>query len=132
MRHYLLYILEFKVHTCVPVVIRNSLRAAPTRRYAKSYPPPQPPSAACSLHAYSYLQQSGRSIKTMNAKNTKKSPIHENANITCDFGDIRHSRSRLPHGHTVSSIIVRCISVFFNCTFSGIHEYSFAQRFFRI
>ena len=42
----------------------------------------------------------------------KKSPIHENAaaNITCDFGDgdISRFRSRLPHGHTVSSIIVRC------------------------
>ena len=59
-------------------------------------------------------------IKTMNAKNTKKSPIHENgdANITCDFGDgdISRSRSRLPHTHTdshiASSIIVRlcCIS----------------------
>ena len=34
--------------------------------------PPQPPSVACSLHAYSYNQQSARSIKTMNAKNTKK------------------------------------------------------------
>ena len=53
----------------------------------------------------------------MNAKNTKKSPIHENAdaNITCDFGDgdISSCRSRLPHAHThththiVSSIIVR-------------------------
>ena len=47
----------------------------------------------------------------MNAKNTKNSPIHENAdeNITCDFGDgdISRFRSRLPHGHTVSSIIVR-------------------------
>ena len=51
----------------------------------------------------------------MNAKNTKKSLIHENAdaNITCDFGDgdISRSRSRLPHtrthGHTISSIIVR-------------------------
>ena len=47
----------------------------------------------------------------MNAKNTKKSPIHENAdaNITCDFGDISHSRSRLIHTHTriASSIIVR-------------------------
>ena len=31
----------------------------------------------------------GRSVKTMNAKNVKKSPIHENAgaNITCDFCD---------------------------------------------
>ena len=50
----------------------------------------------------------------MNAKNTKKSQIHENAdaNITCDFGDgdISRFRSRLPHtrpdGHIVSSIIV--------------------------
>ena len=43
-----------------------------------------------------YIQQSGRSVKTMNAKNTKKSPIHENAdaNITCDFGDGDISRSR--------------------------------------
>ena len=44
----------------------------------------------------------------------KKSLIHENAdaNITCDFGDgdISRSRSRLPHGHIVTSIIVRCIS----------------------
>ena len=58
----------------------------------------------CSSHAYSYIQQSGRSVKTMNAKNTKQSPIHENveANITCDFGDgdISRSRSRLPHTHT--------------------------------
>ena len=46
----------------------------------------------------------------MNAKNTKKSPIHENANITCDFGDgdISRSRSRLPHtrpdGQTATSL----------------------------
>ena len=69
------------------------------------------------LHAYSSIQQSGRS-KTMNAKNTKKSLIHENAdaNITCDFGDgdISRFRSRLPHtrthDHIVSSIIVRLLS----------------------
>ena len=40
----------------------------------------------------------------MNAKSTKKSSIHENAdaNITCDFddGDISRSRSRLPHTRT--------------------------------
>ena len=43
--------------------------------------------AACSLHAYSYIQQSGRSVKSTNAKIRNKSPIHENAdaNITCDF-----------------------------------------------
>ena len=31
----------------------------------------------------------GSKLKTMKAKNTKKSSIHENAdaNITCDFGD---------------------------------------------
>ena len=60
-------------------------------------------------HVYSYIQQSGRSVKTMNAKNMKKkSPIHENAdaNITCDVGDgdISRFRSRLPntrtYGHT--------------------------------
>ena len=61
----------------------------------------------------------------MNAKHTKTSPIHENAdsNITCDFGDgdISRYRSRFPHtrpddqtetrpdGHIVSSIIVRYI-----------------------
>ena len=73
---------------------------------AKSNLPPQPPSlhqwATCLLHAYSYIQQSGRSVKSVNAKNTKKSLIHENAdaNITCDFGDISRSRSRLPHTHT--------------------------------
>ena len=71
-----------------------------------------------SLHAYSYIQQSGRSVKSMNANNRKKSPIHENAdaNITCNFGDgdISRSRSRLPHTHTwcVSSIIVR-LYIFF-------------------
>ena len=77
----------------------------------QSAPPPQP------LHAYSYIQQSGRSVKIMNAKYTKKSPIHGNAdaNITCDFGDgdISRCRSQLPHGqaasHVVSSIIVRYV-----------------------
>ena len=35
-------------------------------------------------------------VKTMDAKNTKKSPIHENgdANINCDFGDGDISRFR--------------------------------------
>ena len=40
----------------------------------------------------------------MNAKNTKKSPIHVNAdaNIACYFGDgdISRFRSRLPHTRT--------------------------------
>ena len=33
--------------------------------------PIRPHSCISSLHAYSYIQQSGRSVKTMNAKNTK-------------------------------------------------------------
>ena len=49
-------------------------------------------------------------VKTMNAKNTNKSPIHENAyaTITCDFGDgdISCSRSRFTHTRIASSIIV--------------------------
>ena len=57
-----------------------------------------------SLHAYSYIKQSGRSVKSMNAKNTKKITDSENAdaNIACDFGDgdVSRSRSRLPHTHT--------------------------------
>ena len=60
-------------------------------------------SCISSLHAYSYIQQSGRNLQTMNAKNTKKSQIHENAdaNITCDFGDgdISRYRSRFTHTH---------------------------------
>ena len=53
----------------------------------------------------------------MNAKNKKKSPIHENADVNItevydfDDGEISRSRSRLPHtrpdGHIVISVIVR-------------------------
>ena len=63
------------------------------------------------------LKQIGHKLKSMNAKNMKKSPIHENAdaNIKCDFGDgdISRFRSRLPHthGHIVGSIIVRLLPV---------------------
>ena len=65
------------------------------------------------IAGHSDIFNSVRSVKTMNAKNTKKkSPVYENAdaNITCDFGDgdISRFRSRLPHGHIVCSIIVRC------------------------
>ena len=69
---------------------------------AKSNPPPPPPSAACALHAYSHIQQSGRSVKGMNVKNTKKNHENADANITCDIGDgdISRSRSRLPHTQT--------------------------------
>ena len=72
-----------------------------------------PLSCISSLHAYSYIQQSGGSVKSMNAKNTKKSPIHDNAdaNITCDFGDGVTSAvfgvGCHTQGHIVSSIIVR-------------------------
>ena len=56
------------------------------------------------MHVRILCVKSGRKLKTMNAKNTKKSPIHENAdaNITYDFGDgdISRSSSRLPHTHT--------------------------------
>ena len=86
----------------------------PTERIAcmgakSNLPPchPQPPSAASVSNMFiaglsDILNKVAiNSEKTMNAKNTKKSPIHENAdaNITCDFGDrdISCFRSRLPH-----------------------------------
>ena len=61
----------------VPVVISNGLREAAARRYAWNVyvtlaAPTTTVSCISSLHAYSYIQQSGRSVKTMNAKNTKK------------------------------------------------------------
>ena len=74
--------------------------------------------------------KSGRCVKTVNAKNTQKSPIHENAdaNITCDFGDgdVSRYRSQFPHtrthgqprAHIVSSIIFRfiyCTTVYCTC-----------------
>ena len=52
--------------------------------------------------------KSGHNLKTMNAKNTTKSSIHENAdtNITCDFGDgdISRYRRRFPHTRTATSL----------------------------
>ena len=95
---------------------------------AKSNLLPQPPSAA-SVHCMHIhiFNKVAVALKTMDAKNTKKSPIHENAdaNITCDFGDgdISRFRSRLPHtrthGHIVSSIIVRCFLVLLIILFSN-------------
>ena len=93
----------------MPVVISNGLRAA--REMQSSLRPHNHRQVISSLH----IQQSGRSVKSMNAKNTKKSPIHENAdaNVTYEFGDgdISRSRSRLPHdqmaSHIVSLIIVK-------------------------
>ena len=88
---------------------------------------PQPPSAA-SVHCM-HIHIFNKVVKSMNAKNTKKSQIHENAdaNITCDFGDVSRCRSRLPHGqtasHIVSSIIVRYCS-FLNDVVRGIIAYS--------
>ena len=61
----------------------------PRRRYCvhgcKVQSAPTTTFSCISSHAYSFIQQSDRSVKTMNAKNTKKSPIHENADITCGF-----------------------------------------------
>ena len=100
---------------------------------ARSNPP-----LAASVHSYSYIQQSGRSVKTMNAKNTRKKSIRENAdaNITCYFGDgdISRFRSRLPHtrtdgqtdGHIVSSIIVTCSYTNFHRISSG-HQCGFRK-----
>ena len=56
-----------------------------------------------------HIQQMGRKLETINGKNTKKSPIHENAdaNITCDFGDGDISRlgvANQKHGHIHSSL----------------------------
>ena len=66
----------------MPVVISNGLRAAGMHIG----------NLGCLRHHGAYgmhIQQSGRSLKAMNAKNTKQSPIHANAdaNITCGFGD---------------------------------------------
>ena len=60
--------------------------------------------------------KSGRCVKSMSVKNTKKSPIHENAdaNITCDFGDVTSTVLGVGchiHTYIVSSIILRCICV---------------------
>ena len=74
--------------TLLPVACGNPAR----RRYCMG----AKFSCISSLHAYSYIQQKWPYLKTMNAKITKKSPIHENAdaNITCNFGDSDISRSR--------------------------------------
>ena len=62
--------------------------------------------------------KSGLCVENMNPKNTKKSPIHENADadITCEFGDCDISRLGVAnqthvYKHTmfVSWIILRCI-----------------------
>ena len=70
----------------------------------------------------------------MNAKNMKKSPIHENAdaNITCDFGDgdISRSRSQLPASDIVSSIIVRLIQqVDVTSKFIGAMRFGITQKY---
>ena len=63
-----------------------------------------------SSHAYSYIQQSGRSVKIMNAK---KSTIHENVDAilmtvtSAVLGVGCHTRGHTA-SHIVSSIIVRC------------------------
>ena len=55
-----------------------------------------------SWHGYSCIQQSTRSVKSMNDNNTKTSKCENtDANINCDFcdGDNIRSMSRLPHTH---------------------------------
>ena len=62
--------------------------------------------------------QTRRNLTNINPKNTKKSPIHENTKITCDFGDdrCRIASARLEkdifvktHLHT-SPIVVKIIN----------------------
>ena len=79
----------------LPVVISNGLRAERDKLgiFSSHWPPPQPPTAASvhfmHIHIFNKVAVGPSSVKTVNAKTTKKSPIHENAdaNITCDFGD---------------------------------------------
>ena len=57
--------------------------------------------------------KTGHQLKTMNAKNTKTLPIHENAdaNITCDFGvgDISRSVDQVRHNSSrYEMIVVTC------------------------
>ena len=81
--------------------------------------------------------KSGRCVKSMNPKNTKKAPIHKNAdaNITCDFGDGDISRLGVSnqthvykHRSPVSSIIYICpvpwvtVRMMFNCSFDHIDQ----------
>ena len=58
-------------------------------RMRRSWGPPAGVRCRCTQRV-----KSGRCIKSMNPKNTSKSPIHENAdtNITCDFGGSDISR----------------------------------------
>ena len=56
----------------VPVVIINGLRAAAAWNvYVTLAAPTTTVGCISSWHAYSYIQQSGCSVKSMNAKNTK-------------------------------------------------------------
>ena len=71
---------------------------------AKSNPPPQPPLAASVHCMHIHIQQIGRKLKTMNAKILKKkSTIHENMDVTCNFGDGDISRSR-SRSHTATPL----------------------------
>ena len=86
----------------VPVVISNGLRAADALDKLGMFTSHWP------WHAYSYIQQSDRCVKSINAKITKNSPIHENAdvNMTCDLGDgdIICCRSWLPACQPATSL----------------------------
>ena len=54
------------------LVISNGLRESNACMSAKPNPPSNTVNCISSLHAYSYIQQSGRIVKTINAKTTKK------------------------------------------------------------
>ena len=66
---WLRWVYNYKLADLVlPLTFHLKINVYVREPYAKSNPPPQTP-----LHqfiVYSYIQQSGRSIKSMNAKNT--------------------------------------------------------------
>ena len=107
MRSYLilLYILELRpiLPAVTPLALLASWLAFPavTPQHSYDVPPtngkaPRAPlaSVAAGLSREVSFHATRRNVKNMNPKNTKKSPIHENAdaNITCNFrdGDISH------------------------------------------
>ena len=67
----------------------------------------------------------------MNPKNTKKSPIHENAdaNITCDFGDSDISRLGVAYlTHVIHTSLAR---LYYDNHFNQIHHLKMYSLFFR-
>ena len=85
----LLLALRLAFPAVIPQHCCDARRPIARLRTRRSRAPPAGVKCMCTRRV-----KSGRCIKSMNPKNTKKSPIHENANanITCDFcdGDISH------------------------------------------